>query len=185
MDLITRRFSVQREKTLQYYPFTTYSFIWVVQQDPILEKACQYFRQVMRCGIPEGLVAKSVSGANECIVKLERRDDDLMRFAKDSNYMNRGKFQHEIMEQYLLENDPATMAIEIPVYDDEYLGHIDILRWHNKRFQIVDFKPNAAKEKKAGTQVARYRQLFSKNTGVPERLIDGAYFDEFNSYHLI
>lgn len=88
------------------------------------------------------------------------------------------------MQNHFLDNDPETIATEVPVYDDKYLGHIDILRLGGGLIQVCDFKPKSHRETKAASQVARYMALLAKNTGLPLFLFRGCYFDEKHFYNI-
>lgn len=105
--------------------------------------------------------------------------------------------RHWAVEKTLLENDTATIAIEIPVYldtkrtnmpflktlakEDGYItGHIDILQIKNDDIIILDYKPCAVKEKPLG-QLFVYACCLSRLTGLHFAKIKLAWFDE-NDY---
>mgnify|MGYP001586840974 CR=1 FL=1 len=186
MDIIIRKFTVKRESGFeQVYPFTTFDCIFDdVKEEPI-RQLFSYMREVFVQGIPATAGDKSVSGSSIIMSRPARCESDLIQFAKDSTCTGRGKFQHEVIEEYLIDNDPSCLATEVPVYDETYLGHIDILRFRDGRIEVVDYKPNAAKEKKAASQIARYKQLLCARTHIPHELVDAIYFDDKNCYSLI
>ena len=185
MDKIIRQFRVQRASGFeQTYPFTTFSCIFGGEQEQPLNDLYFYFRELFLSGIPEEAGKESVSGAPTLRICAAKGESDLIKFAQDSDCTGRGKFQHEVLQEYLMNNDPSCLATEVPVYNEKYLGHIDILRWDGKFLEVVDYKPKAHKEKKAASQVARYRQLLAKRTRIPENLIKASYFDNQNYYSI-
>ena len=65
---------------------------------------------------------------------------------------NRNRKRHEVVEEFMLINDTATVACEIPIWmwekklDVGVSGHIDLLQIRRGRIYILDFKPKAARE---------------------------------------
>jgi len=111
----------------------------------------------------------------------------------DDNYK-----RHAAVEKIMLENDISTIAVEVPVFidagkstipliknlksDNNFItGHIDILQYRNNKLYILDYKPNADKEKPLG-QLFIYACCLSKATGIPFKKIELAWFDE-NVYY--
>jgi transposase-like protein len=120
---------------------------------------------------------------------------ELAKMALELAKNNRSR--HWAVEKTLLENDAATIAVEIPVYinakktnmpflknkakDDQYIiGHIDILQIKNNEIIILDYKPDAAKVKPIG-QLFVYACCLSRLTGLHFSRIKLAWFDE-NDY---
>jgi len=108
------------------------------------------------------------------------------------------KRRHDTLQRFMLATDSVTVAIEVPVYltseDIDYMqrergfaiplssdvtltGHIDLLQIRNGRMHILDYKPNAVREKPI-TQLMVYALALSRRTGL--RLYDFvcAWFDE-------
>jgi ATP-dependent exoDNAse (exonuclease V) beta subunit len=108
------------------------------------------------------------------------------------------RLRHENLQQFMLANDSVTVAMEVPIYLspkdlDEYknkygfiiplnlentlTGHIDLLQIRNGYIHILDYKPNARREKPY-TQLTLYALALSKLTKM--RLMDFkcAWFDE-------
>lgn len=118
----------------------------------------------------------------------------LISFAKESQSFKHYKSRHENLEKYMLDNDPNTIACEIPVwieageFKDYYevfhtekalTGHIDILRYEeNGKIGVWDYKPKAKKEKKAKTQVFLYAFMLAVRTGRKLEDFVCGYFDE-------
>jgi transposase-like protein len=112
------------------------------------------------------------------------------------------KLRHEALQQFFLCNDSVTVATEVPVYllpeDIEHMesqlnfkipvkiervltGHIDLIQLRNGAVHILDYKPNAAKERPI-EQLTLYALAMSRLTGL--RLYDFkcAWFDEKNYF---
>lgn len=105
--------------------------------------------------------------------------------------------RHENLQLYFLEHDPGSFACEIPVWtepveiqdyveifgtDAPLTGHIDLLRYADRRIEVWDYKPNAAKEVTAVTQVFLYALMLSIRTGLSLRRFLCGYFDERDLY---
>jgi len=112
------------------------------------------------------------------------------------------KERHERVQEFMLVNDSSTVAVEVPVYlthdDIEYFkqrnftisledyrtpitGHIDVLQVRNGMLHILDYKPEAAKEKKAFKQLTVYALALASRTKLPLSCFKCAWFDE-NDY---
>lgn len=113
--------------------------------------------------------------------------------------------RHEVLQKFMLANDSVTVATEIPVYMNDgdlrhmqeslnfiipvelspegetITGHIDILQVRNGLIHIMDYKPNAKKEKPI-QQLMIYALALSRLTGL--RLYDFkcGWFDSGNYY---
>lgn len=110
------------------------------------------------------------------------------------------KERHEKVQDFMLVNDSATIAIELPVYlhpdeltknqkkthcielPDTLTGHIDLLQVRFNQIHLLDYKPDAKKtDRKAAEQVFLYALALSKRTSIPFENFTCAYFDE-NAY---
>jgi len=97
----------------------------------------------------------------------------------------------------MLANDSATIAVEIPVYltkedisqyrnqgfkldfDSEFItGHIDFLQVRDGYLQILDYKPDARKEKHAHVQLTIYALALARRANLPLKYFKCAWFDE-------
>ena len=96
--------------------------------------------------------------------------------------------RHKMVENFMLINDKATIACEIPVWywnkklDVGITGHIDILQVRNNLVYILDYKPDASKDKKAPWQLYHYASALSFRTKIPLENLRCAWFDE-NVYY--
>ena len=90
--------------------------------------------------------------------------------------------RHEILERFMLINDTATIAKELPVYYwDKKIGtvtgHIDILQVRFGKVHILDYKPEANKEHPEG-QLLLYAMGLMFRTGLPLEKMECAWFDK-------
>ncbi len=116
--------------------------------------------------------------------------------------VNDNKQRHEILQKFMLANDSVTVAVEVPVWlDNEDIqhfrnnlrfdipldiekvitGHIDILQVRNGSVHILDYKPNARKEKPI-EQLAIYALALSRLTGLRLYEFKCAWFDDKSYY---
>ncbi|UCG68451.1 MAG: PD-(D/E)XK nuclease family protein [Thermoplasmata archaeon] len=102
--------------------------------------------------------------------------------------------RHQVIEDFFLVNDSATIATEIPVYltpkearsfnisiPRTLTGHIDILQVRSNKVYIMDYKPDAESDKSALEQLTLYAFALCTRTDTPLNKITCAYFDE-NGY---
>ena len=121
---------------------------------------------------------------------------ELAKFGLD---LNKERFfeNHPRVQNFMLENDTKTVAIEVPLWLENHelslykeifnskeplTGHIDILRVEGDKIWIWDYKPNAFKEKYASTQVYFYALMLSKRTGISLDNFRCGYFDDKDTY---
>ncbi len=107
------------------------------------------------------------------------------------------KKRHETLQSFMLVNDSVTVVVEVPVYltrdDIAHLqsrgfelpfdagvitGHIDFLQVRNGFLHILDYKPEARKEKHAHVQLTIYALALSRRAGLPLKNFKCAWFDE-------
>jgi len=92
--------------------------------------------------------------------------------------------RHKIVERFMVINDNATIACEVPVWywDKKFntgiTGHIDMIQLRNNLVYIVDYKPNASKDKNAANQLYHYASALSYRAKLPFGSIRCAWFDE-------
>lgn len=129
---------------------------------------------------------KSVTGMPTLMFKeknVTKEREDLRLLFEKADYDRAGRRQHDIVEEYFMRYDPNTIAVEIPLFDDEKTGFIDIIRLGEK-IEIVDFKPHAHKENvnKVLSQIYRYKEMLSDLAHIPKKDIDCFYGDKYNIY---
>lgn len=96
------------------------------------------------------------------------------------------KQRHSIIENFMLNSDRDTIAIEVPVWywdknkNTGIHGHIDILQVKYGKIWILDYKPNAHKEdvNKVVSQLWNYARALSFRSNVNLDIIKCAWFDE-------
>ena len=104
---------------------------------------------------------------------------------------------HSKVQVFMLEHDKTSVACETPIWllpeelktyneifnsQEPLTGHIDLLRIQDNKIWILDYKPNAQKEKYASTQVYFYALMLSKRTNIPLEHFRCGYFDNLNCY---
>jgi transposase-like protein len=108
--------------------------------------------------------------------------------------------RHELVEKFLLVNDTATVACEVPIWlekeevpleliglidiEGDLTGHIDVLQCRFGLVYVLDYKPNADKEnrEKVISQLFSYVLALSVRTGIWLRNFRCAWFDSDNYY---
>lgn len=98
--------------------------------------------------------------------------------------------RHKVVEEFMLINDTATVACEVPIWlweknlDMGVSGHIDLLQIRQGRIYILDFKPMAVQEndQKVVSQLYFYARGLTFRTRIPLKVFRCAWFDE-NDYY--
>jgi len=94
------------------------------------------------------------------------------------------RWRHVAVEEFMLVNDTSTIAVEVPVWfwektlDTGITGHIDILQVRYGKIYVLDFKPDAGKEKNAPSQLYLYALGLSFRTGIALKSFICGWFDE-------
>ena len=112
------------------------------------------------------------------------------------------KLRHQTLQRFMLCNDSVTVACEVPVYlneeDIEHMnreldftipiqinkpltGHIDILQIRNGAIHILDYKPDAEKERPI-EQLTLYAIALSRLTGLRLYEFKCGWFDQKNYF---
>lgn len=187
MEKITRFIQRPRENGyIQTFPFTTWSVIFTQGKEgnSYGENAMlQYLLKVFFFGLPRR--SKSPSQLPEIFCQTKREvNGEFSNFALDAGFIGAGNRQHAIVEKHFMDNHPDCIGTEVPIYDNEIEGCMDIVLMRKDPFKIsiLDFKPNAAKEKRAGAQLMAYQKALGFQTGIAPTDIDLYYFDEINTY---
>jgi len=118
------------------------------------------------------------------------------------NLAKTNKDRHQSIQDFMLINDSTTIATEIPIYltKDDLLyfnsrnfhinpnnfstpitGHIDFLQIRNNLIHILDYKPEASKEKPI-QQLTIYALALASKAKLPLTIFKCAWFDENNYF---
>jgi len=128
---------------------------------------------------------------NETNKIIEGKDNYAVKLAKLASAITKDNRQrHNIIENFMLINDTATIAAEIPVYlkkeesgqNRNLTGHIDILQLRFHKLYILDYKPEPLNKHQAITQLFLYRKALSKRTSLPEHKFRLAFFNNKGYY---
>lgn len=187
-DKVVRYYSKTRDSGfVTVHDFTLYSSVFDrgVRHDSFdLHKLHIFLADVFMEDMPER--DKSSSSAAVLDVDWKEHETDLIEHADKSNYRGWGRNQHPIVQRYLHENDAFTIASEVPLWDEEKTGFIDVLRVHKDgRIEIADFKPKAAKEKKAASQIKHYKDMLCNMAHISPDKVFCTYFDDEDAYILL
>jgi transposase-like protein len=136
---------------------------------------------------------------SELVVREKRNFAcDVANFAVKSIKTNYER--HDFVENFLLVNDTATLACEVPIwldfrdvpselsslveFENVLTGHVDILQCRFGLVYVLDYKPEASKENKGKviSQLFSYALALSVQTGIWLRNFRCAWFDEGNYY---
>ncbi|MCP4901212.1 MAG: hypothetical protein GY906_29945 [bacterium] len=139
-------------------------------------------------------------------VRITERHDNAAvesaRFALQAVAKN--KLRHEVLQEFMLVNDSATVAVEVPIvlkhadvhhfrkqlsFDvplpfkqgDVYTGHIDIVQIRNGQVHILDYKPDA-KHTKPIEQLMIYALALSRLARMRLFHFRCAWFDDRDYY---
>ena len=129
------------------------------------------------------------------VVRKENHATRIAALALPTSPNNRKR--HETLQRFMLLNDSVTVAVEVPVYltgedlayyrrqgfdlnfeTDVITGHIDFLQIRNGYFHILDYKPEARKEKHAHVQLTIYALALGRRANLPLKMFKCAWFDE-------
>lgn len=130
---------------------------------------------------------------------VQLKNYELCELARLGLKINKERYfeNHPKVQNFMLENDTKTIAIEVPIWitnnelslyneifntKEPLTGHIDILRVEGDKIWIWDYKPNAIKEKYASTQVYFYALMLSKRTNVSLENFRCGYFDDKDAF---
>lgn len=182
-----------RERSSTYiarHEYTVHPKVFDGKSYPELPKYVeQLFRHLVRMvGTPLPERDSSASSSMPIFTVPVSVHSDLIEMADKSNYHGKGKEQHKTVQDYLRAYDPTIIAIEAPVFDDKINGFCDGIRLLGEGeetiIQIIDFKPQAAKEKRAGSQLQYYKNMLMHCAGINGSKIETIYFDDTHAFKL-
>lgn len=191
MERITRH--IERPDRGINYEFTTYDFVLRLDTDPPPKfyhenflKLTDHLKEAFIRGLP--FREASASGAKRLILKTERlKGHEFSTLAAQAEARGKKWDQHKILQAYFMKNQKYTIAMEVPVWGKDMNALIDLLLIYPQSgiVDLLDYKPNALKEKNAATQIYHCKRLLMENTGISGEFIRPFYFDEDNTYQLI
>lgn len=138
----------------------------------------------------EGGARCSDGNLPELKLELIRKDTNAVPLARLGLSLAKDRRgRHEAIQRFMLANDSATVAVEVPVYlypneapdlklTAPLTGHIDVLQVRFNKVWILDYKPDARKETRAKNQLYLYSRALSVRTGIPLWRFGLAYFDD-------
>ncbi len=198
-----RKFVGQELISFDHSPFYRYR-LDCDKIDAIDMKLCTYLTNIFT-DCPNHLFKKSARTSDLCC-SLKRKfclsnykKHELIDLAERSREFTKYKSRHENLQKYFLDNDPYSIAVEIPLWlepgefvdynkfwgtNQTITGHIDLLRYNENKVEVWDYKPNAADEWCAAHQVFIYTISLACRTGLPITMFKCGYFDEKNLYEV-
>ncbi len=161
---------------------------------------------------PRASQAKGVFRVGD--IRVTKRNDNAAvesaRFALQA--VTKNKLRHETLQEFMLVNDSATVAVEVPIvlthadvdhyrtalgFDvplplgvgDVYTGHIDLVQIRNGQVHILDYKPDAAHVKPI-EQLMIYALALARRSHLLLYHFRCAWFDdrdyfEFYPFHVV
>ena len=146
----------------------------------------EFFSQSLRC---------SQTKLKNVELRKRAKNNGAMALAKTAlRKVKNNRMRHPAVQDFMLANDSATIACEVPVYlapwevpgmDRPLSGHIDILQIRNNKIWILDYKPNARYNiQRYMTQVFLYGVCLSRRTKISMDNIGLAYFDDTHYYEV-
>jgi hypothetical protein len=171
------------------HEFSTWDCIYDVGNvPPNLAKCFTFLRKAMK----EDFIERENSPSGMPTLHLEIKKYDTpgleVQLAKEAEYHGKNRHQHLTVQNYFMAKHPDCLAVEAPVDNGlNRSGLMDFLFYIPKEdgFFIWDFKPNAARERKAATQIYYYREDFAKITGIPINKIRAGWFDDSHQFEII
>lgn len=187
-DIVRRTFLKPRGEALVEYNFTTHAGIFhrYDGDDHLLKALINYVTGVFMDGYTQRDLGCSDSAELVGVEIQEHRDPELLWNTHQSDYHGKSSRQHITVQDFLLKNDPTIICYELPVWNDERSGFVDLIRYKDNQIFILDFKPRSASEKvaKVGSQMLRYRELLQFQLQCDPKLIRCVYFDDSNAYEV-
>lgn len=183
MDKVIRIIKKERNNRIITYPFTTFDVVFR-SEHPLLKFIGDTFVNPFQCS---GQSISELSRSQPMLVPMNKEfNSELVKIVNQIDGVT-----HSEVQNHFLDNDNATVAIEVPVYYDGKSGLIDIIRLKKGEkhdiIQIIDYKPKAHLEKYAATQVWYYMEAVLSSIITVDNhpcLIKGYYFDQKNCYSI-
>lgn len=201
------RHSQQKIRTLSFKHQWFYTYRLHYDRLPHVPFKLRTFLENLFDSCPDHLFVASEFRCSKCRMPLpltlqRRPGHEIISLAKQSAEYTELKSRHGNLQKYFLLNDPRSLAAEVPVWLEPaemagyetffgsrecLTGHIDLLRVcldgnGSRTVEIWDYKPGAAKEKHAVTQVFLYAFILAFRAGLPVSQFSCGYFDETDAF---
>ena len=150
--------------------------------------ALRHYLENIETILPKGIFTNSerishMAKVRKQIVRLKIKENYATTLANIALQLTEdNKERHQIVEDLMLRNDTATLAVEIPVYLDSLTGHMDILQIRFNKLHILDFKPENINKKEAIAQLSLYANALSRITNIPLTHVRCAFFNNENYF---
>lgn len=152
------------------------------------------------CYITEQLLCGTIykdlgcSNCKDLLVEIKPVEyPELQYMALKSEFRGTGNKQHEICQEYFLNNDEYFKCYELPVYSnkDDRSGFIDIVRFKDNVIEICDVKPEITDKpltpsmnRKIASQLFHYKIMLKERIG-DDYPIKCYAFSECGVYELV
>ena len=186
-EIIGRDFIKVRHDKEMIYEFRTRSFIFTYNEDEVLQKLYNHLVYCLIQGRTD--MPKGCSNCDELAgLNYKQAESEVINICRESGFLGKGNKMHPITQNHFMNTDDKSVAIEIPVWNEEAqrTGFIDLIRYVDGILWILDFKPNAHKERwqKVMSQLFWYKYMLCKQLDIPHDKVRCAYFDNLNFYEL-
>jgi len=136
-------------------------------------------------------ISKTNNNQKQTKIEITTKQNYATKLANIAKQITKdNKKRHNIIENFMLINDTATIATEIPVYLKEtklnkpITGHIDILQARYHKLYILDFKPEPINKQQTINQLILYRKALSQRTNIKTNKIKLAFFNDKGYYEI-
>ena len=190
----TRTFSHRQEYKFKFHRLKT-NILCRRQFPPIRRYLWHIAENCPNKLFQEGGARCSDGNLPELSLRLVRKETNAVPLARLGLVLakhRRGR--HEAIQRFMLANDSATIAVEVPVNPNEapdlklaevLTGHIDVLQIRYDKVWILDYKPEARRETRAKFQLYLYARALNARTGIPLSRFGLAYFDDQDYFEVI
>lgn len=118
-------------------------------------------------------------------MKLLEVENEVVGMCSNALGVDLNNTRHTKVEKYFIEHDIFTVAVEVPVFINDWAmyGHIDILRWKNNKFEVWDYKYHL--NGNVISQLYAYMFMLSVRTQLPLSMFKAGYFTDTYAMELI
>jgi hypothetical protein len=163
-------------------------------QEPTIEQMDNYLQQVWDYGKDwhDQFYQNEFTGASRCkfpfveeticIVEVE---NEIVKLCNNALNTENDYTPHTKVEKHFIEYDVNTIAVEVPVFINDWsmYGHIDIVRFKDNKFEVWDYKNHLNGNVKS--QLYCYMFMLSVRTQLPMTMFKAGYFTKDYAMELI